>query len=194
MQYIRAVVGDTLIEFYNSIWGEETVKVNGQEVSRQKSIMGAQHFFTLTENGEEARYVVVSKVLGNLSPAIDIFRNGVAVCINLEVVEANKHDNPLKKKGLRLLNDYRLNEALEALIKAGDLDRLDAEIPLYMACVYSLKEDAVNGFACLLSARKKNLSDISVIDTHDMLAFLRLHPAFEAFRASGYTTYDLSAQ
>jgi len=37
-----------------------------------------------------------------------------------------------------------------------------------------------------------DLQEREAILTHDMLAYLRMHPAFEAFRDSGFTKYDPS--
>lgn len=83
-----------------------------------------------------------------------------------------------------------MDEALEQLEKAENSDGYDAEIPLYMACIYSIKEDIENGYECLIRARKKGLPDLSVIDRLDFLAYLRLQPTFDAFKASGFTTYN----
>ena len=194
MYYLKIISGEHVIEFDNNLWGEEKVKVNGQLVSKQTSILGAQHFFTIEENEEDIRYVLVSKLGAAGQVMIDLFRNGIPVHQNLVVDSSGKPVNAFKKKGLSLLNDYRLDESLEQFVKAKDLDSLDAEIYLFIACIYSLKEDAAKGFENLMSAKQKKLADLSVIDNHDHLAFLRIHPAFEDFKASGYTKYVISEE
>lgn len=190
MNYIKIVSGPTVIEFHNSLWGEETVEVNGQIVSKQKSFLGVQHFFTVNEDGEDVRYVLVSKIVDNYLPALDLFRNGIAVQKNVPIAYGEAPANAFKKKGINLLNKYKVDEALEQFNKAKDHDPFDAEIYLYLACVYSLKEDCKKGFEHILIARQKNLSDLTVFEKHDMLAFLRIQEAFEDFKSSDYTKYD----
>ncbi|MEO5582014.1 MAG: hypothetical protein ABIR66_04940 [Saprospiraceae bacterium] len=190
MNFIKIKSGPTLIEFHNSIWGEETVRVNGQVVSKQKSIMGAQHFFNVREDGKEVRYVLVTKTGENFTPLLDLYRNGINIRYNYHIHYGSQPQNEFKRKGIFFLKKYKLDEALEQFNKAKDIDKLDAEINLYIACIYSLEEDCVKGYENLAFAKEKNLPDLSVIDKHDMLAFLRIQEAFEGFKASGYTKFD----
>lgn len=190
MNYIKIVSGPTLIEFHNSLWGEETVKVNGQIVSKQSSFLGVQHFFNVNEDGEDVRYVLISKIGTSYLPVLDLFRNGVAIKQNVPIAYGEAPSNAFKKKGIYLLNRYKVDEALEQFTKAKELDAFDAEIYLYFACIYSLKEDCQKGFEYLSLARQKNLSDLTIIDKHDMLAYLRIQDAFEDFKKSGYTKFD----
>lgn len=191
MYYLKIFSGETVLEFENNIWGEEKVSVNGQLVSKQSSFLGTQHFFTIAENEEEMRYVLVSKLGPAGQVLLDLFRNGVPIHQNLLVSTSGRPVNTHKKKGLTFLNDYRLDDAMEQFLKAKDMDSFDAEIYLFIACIYSLKEDVRNGFENLLLAKQKKLADLSVIDTHDHLAYLRIQPAFDAFRSSGYASYAL---
>lgn len=190
MQYLKTKVGKHLIEFYNDVWGREIVTINGQEVSKKFSILGAHHFFSVQEDGEEVHFLLISKVTNEGSIAIDIFKEGIPITLNLPLSYGFQHKNVYKKEGLSLLKEYRLDEALEQLEKAENSDGYDAKIPLYMACIYSIKEDIENGYECLIRARKKGLPDLSVIDRLDFLAYLRLQPTFDAFKASGFTTYN----
>jgi len=73
-----------------------------------------------------------------------------------------------------------------------DIDSFDAELYLYLACIYSLRENSLKGYEYLLKAKQKNLCDLSVFETNDMLAFLRIQEAFEGFKSSGYNSYDVS--
>lgn len=190
MFYASARIDGNLIELHNSIWGEETVKVNGQMVSKKSSFLGTEHFFNLiNDNGSTDRYIVKSKMT-DLTVGIDIYRNGIPIIHNLVLGENPKNQNKYKKEGIKFLNDYKLNEALTALLKAADIDSEDAEIPLYLACIYSIKEDAENGFKYLALAAEKKLSNLSAIDTLDHLAYLRLHCEFESFKASGYKNFQ----
>ncbi|MBK6374909.1 MAG: hypothetical protein IPF67_17860 [Saprospiraceae bacterium] len=40
----KIISGTTVIEFTTAFGVKQTIKVNGQEVSKAKSIMGAEHF------------------------------------------------------------------------------------------------------------------------------------------------------
>jgi len=40
------------IEIYNTLLGDETIKVNGETVSNKYSITGAEHVFPIIENGK----------------------------------------------------------------------------------------------------------------------------------------------
>lgn len=179
------MVDGHLIEFLNNVWGKETVKMNGQIVSQKSSVLGVQHHFTHHNGLQDDHFVVVSKLNG-LSVFIDIIKNGVIVKQNLLVETGESSINKFKKSGLNFLKQYKLEEALADFVKAEAFDASDAEIPLFTACIYSLKEDVANGFRYIKKACERKLSDRSVIDTLDQLAFLRMDPAFEAFKQSGY--------
>ena len=53
MKYTTIHLGTNKIELYNSLLGKETVKVNGETVSSTYSMLGAEHVFTINENGEQ---------------------------------------------------------------------------------------------------------------------------------------------
>lgn len=192
MRYLRTLVGNNLIEFFNDVWGREIISVNGQEVSRKFSFFGAHHFFSILEGGENVRYLLISKIVENGTIAVDIFREGILIALNLPLSYNLLKENTYKKQGLALLREYKLSEALDQLQKAESSDGYDAEIPLYMACIYSIKEDIENGYKCLKRACEKGLPDHSIIDKLDFLAYLRLQPSFGDFKASGFIEYDLN--
>ena len=77
------------------------------------------------------------------------------------------------------LNKYKLEEAEAQFLKAMDIDSFDAELYLYLACIYSLRENSLKGYEYLLKAKQKNLCDLSVFETNDMLAFLRIQEALK---------------
>jgi len=51
-----------------------------------------------------------------------------------------------------------------------------------MACAHSVLEQGEEGFVALSKAIENNMQNVEVIDTHEMLSFLRMHVNFEAFR------------
>lgn len=192
MQYRKFQVGRTIIEFHNSWLGKETVSANGQVVSQKSSILGTHHHFTIMEDGHAARYVVTSKMgpLGNV--LIDVRRNGEIMQEDVALPfggPAGLPENKSKRIGRIRLREYELEEALEEFQKALDVDPQDAEIHFHMACAYSVLERRREGFECLKKAVANRLPDTESILEHDMLAFLRLSPAFEGFLESGFTNY-----
>jgi len=54
MKLTTIYLGENKIEISNSIFGRETIKVNGEIVSQKSSITGAEHIFSITENGTVA--------------------------------------------------------------------------------------------------------------------------------------------
>ncbi|HRG43837.1 MAG TPA: hypothetical protein PKY97_05210, partial [Saprospiraceae bacterium] len=186
MQYLKTIIDDKVFEFFNDWKGIETVTVNGREVSKKGSMWGTEHFFAIQEDGKEVKYLVRSRVSAELQVLLDIFRNGIPVKESLIVNYGGKEENPYKKKGIRLLKEYKLDDAIAQLELAEASDAHDAMIPLYKACIYSIKEDTVNGYKCIHASVKKGLPDLNLIDTLDDLAYLRIQPAFEAFKGSGY--------
>ncbi len=51
MKYSTINLGQNSIEIHNSLLGKETIKVNGNIVSSEYSMFGADHFFTIREDG-----------------------------------------------------------------------------------------------------------------------------------------------
>ena len=193
MQYHKLTSGNLVIEFHNNWLGEETVIVNGQIVSKKSSIWGTHHHFILVEDGEEARYILTTKVINGFQVALDLRRNGRLLHENVAVAYGTmpkKPQNDAKKRGLAKLQQYYLEEALEELERALDLEPDDPEIYFHMACAYSVLENARAGFDCLKEAVARGLHDREMILDHDMLAYLRLRPAFEGFLDSGFTEYE----
>ena len=106
MQYHKFLVNDTVIEFYNNWLGEETVTVNGQVVSKESSILGRNHHFTILEDGKHARYVLTSKVTDMMQVALDLRKNGVILHEDVIVKygsKSRKPQNKSKKLGLEKL-------------------------------------------------------------------------------------------
>ena len=193
MQYSQIVIGDMIIEFHNSWTGEETVIVNGQVVSKKSSVWGTNHYFSLTEDGEAANYVLTSRINENLQVRVDLSRNGKIIREDIPVKYGSRPHSPhqkMKKQGLAKLQEYDLEGALEDFEKALPIAPKDPELHFHMACAYSVQERPREGFEALKKAVEHRLQDTDAILNHDMLAFLRMHPAFESFRESGYRAYD----
>ena len=55
MKFTTIYLEENKIEILNSILGRETIKVNDEIVSRKFSIGGAEHIFSITENGTIAK-------------------------------------------------------------------------------------------------------------------------------------------
>jgi Tfp pilus assembly protein PilF len=90
------------------------------------------------------------------------------------------------------LKEYALEAAVVELNKAADVDPDDPEIYFHLACAYSVLEKTVEGFESLKKAVENRLPNTEMILNHDMLAFLRMHEAFEDFMKSNFTEYDKS--
>ncbi len=195
MQYQKLVSGDTIIEIHNNWLGEETVIVNGQIVSKKYSVWGTNHYFNVMEDGHTIRYILTTRVDGNMQVVLDLSRNGKpiyeGVAINYGTKPTSPHEK-LKKQGLSLLKAYDLEDALEKFQEAQKMSPKDGEIYFHMACAFSVLERTKEGFDALKNAVANNLQDQEMILNHDMLAFLRMHPAFVGFFDSGFKEYDES--
>ncbi len=190
MYYKKIELERKKIEFFNNWLGEEFIYVNGQLVSKKFSIMGIDHPFELMENGITANYIVTTKVDMNWQVSIDIKRNGKLVRQNVPVGFGSMPKKPkksAKEKGIQLLDDYDLEKALEQFHLAIDSGTIDSEVYFYMACIYSIMEREEKGFIALQKAVGYQLANQNRILEEDHLAYLRMHPAFDEFRKSGFT-------
>lgn len=213
MHYKKLVAGETVIEFHNSSSGVETVVANGRVVSKKSSVWGTNHYFTIQEGGRafrpmQIRYVLTSKVDSGMQVYVDLRRNGRLIEKNVPVYKGQQgqstppppppqarrrtvpKDNKAKKKGLLLLKEYELEKALVELKKAQEFNPKDATIYFHLACIYSVLEKTAEGFEAIKSAKANGFSEDESILNHDMLAYLRIHSAFEDFANSGFTKYD----
>lgn len=190
MYYQKIIHGEHLIEFSNSWTGEETVYLNSQLVSKKYSIMGTSHYFETMEAGEVVRFILISKIGGMLGVQLDLIKNGQIVQQGISVTLGALPPKPeveFKQKGLAKLQQYDLAEALQEFREAEKINPKDPEIYFHLACVFSLKENAADGFTCLQKAVEYNLQNRESILTHEMLAFLRIQPEFEVFKENGFT-------
>lgn len=197
MQYKRISQDGHAIEFHNSWTGEETVFLNGQVVSKKSSFWGTSHYFECRNGEEVTRYILTSKVDVAMQVRLDLIKNGALIQSNILVQYGSMPSKPeveFKDKGKNKLKLFDLDDALKEFQKAAEINPLDPEVYFHMACVYSLKEDPVNGFKCLKKSIENQLTNSEEILTHDMLAYLRIQPGFEEFRNSGFKVNPLDDQ
>lgn len=192
MHYKKIQEGNLIIEFHNNWLGEETVFVNGQMVSKKSSIMGADHHFTILENGSMARYALTSKVDHSMNVYLDLRKNHKLLQENIAVPAFGKDQgrllksSPYKNEGLKKLKEYKIEEAIEDLQKALDKNYEDPEIYFHLACAYSILEDHEKGFESLQKAIQQGLKNKDHILTNEMLAYLRIHDGFESFMEKNF--------
>ena len=95
-------------------------------------------------------------------------------------------NNPFKKSGLRKYKEYDIEEAIDDFHKAIKIDPNDVAIYFNLACAYSLLENKEKAFHFLEVAVAKGLTDHERISTHDDLAFIRIQPEYQDFKAAGF--------
>ncbi|MEM8909346.1 MAG: tetratricopeptide repeat protein [Bacteroidota bacterium] len=195
MYYQKVTIGEVIIEFHNNWLGEETVIVNGQIVSKKSSVWGTNHYFTVVEDGHAMRYILTTRVDDHMQIVMDLSQNGKLLQESIPVKYGSKPKKPgakAKKQGLAYLKEYDLDAALEAFTKALENNPKDPEVYFHMACAYSILEKTTQGFEALKNAIDYGLLDREMILNHDMLAFLRMHDAFEGFFNSDFTVYHIA--
>lgn len=94
--------------------------------------------------------------------------------------------NPFKKSGIRKYKEYDLEEAIVDFQKGLEIEPDDIALHFNIACAYSLTEQKDLAFDHLSKAVKLGYKDFDKIQTHDDLAFMRIQPEFEDFKAAGY--------
>jgi len=94
--------------------------------------------------------------------------------------------NPFKKSGIRKYKEYDLEEAIVDFQKGLEIEPNDLALHFNIACAYSLTEQKDLAFEHLSKAVNLGLKDFDKIQTHDDLAFIRIQPEFEEFKAAGY--------
>lgn len=77
MRYLTLIIDDkTELTLDNSIWGKETVKLNGVLVSEKTSIWGSEHSFEVLEENKIVTYKVIIKMSLNIKITYLISRDG----------------------------------------------------------------------------------------------------------------------
>ncbi len=83
MKITTITLGETQIEFHNSVSGKETIKVNGEEVSSKKSISGTEHLFEVVEGEKTVHYKLITGVNLN-GVAFDLYKDGNPIIQSLK--------------------------------------------------------------------------------------------------------------
>ena len=102
--------------------------------------------------------------------------------------------NPFKKSGIRKYKEYDLEEAIVDFNKGLEIEPNDVALHFNIACAYSLTEQKDLAFDHLSKSVQLGFKDFDKIQTHDDLAFLRIQPEFEAFKAAGYRNQQSGQQ
>ena len=80
-----------------------------------------------------------------------------------------------------------MEAAIEDFKQALKIDPNDLSIHFNLACAYSQTENADLAYEHLSRAVEMGFNDYARIDTHDALAYVRIQPQWESFKAGGYT-------
>lgn len=102
--------------------------------------------------------------------------------------------NPFKKSGISKYKDYEIEEALEDFKKGLKIEPDDVSLLFNMACAYSLLENKEEAFGHLELAVAKGFKDYDKIQTHDDLAYVRIQPEYDDFKANGYRIRQVASE
>ncbi len=96
-------------------------------------------------------------------------------------------NNPFKQAGIKKFKEFDVEAAIEDFKQALKIDPNDLSIHFNLACAYSQTEQAELAYEHLSRAVEMGFNDYNRIDTHDALAYVRIQPQWESFKAGGYT-------
>jgi TM2 domain-containing membrane protein YozV len=94
--------------------------------------------------------------------------------------------NPFKKSALEKYNNYDFKGAISDYTKALDISPDDPEIHFQIARAYSLTENKELAFRHLDTAVQYGLKDAAKIGTDEDLAFIRIQPEYDSFKANNF--------
>lgn len=98
-----------------------------------------------------------------------------------------KRENPYKKTGFKKYDESDIEGAIDDLEEALKIDSTDKSIYFRLACAYSLMEEPQESLNYLNEAIRQGYKDFNTINSIDDLAFLRISPMFQAYKAQGYS-------
>ncbi len=99
-----------------------------------------------------------------------------------------RRENPYKKNGFKKYKEYDIEGAIDDLEEALKIDPNDKEIYFKLACGYSLMEEPEEALNYLHHAiHELGYKDFEKIESIDDLAYLRISPVFQAYKANGYS-------
>ena len=94
--------------------------------------------------------------------------------------------NPFKASGIKKYKDYDLEGAIEDFSRGLDINPNDVALHFNISCAYSMTEEKDKAYYHLSKAVALGFKDYEMINTKDDLAFVRIQPEFEEFKANGY--------
>lgn len=100
--------------------------------------------------------------------------------------KATSRNNPFKKSGIAKFKEYDYTGAIEDFKKSIEVAPNDIASHFNLACAYSLTENADLAFRHLEKAVALGFKDFEKLKSHHALAYLRIHPSFDAFEENGY--------
>lgn len=103
-----------------------------------------------------------------------------------EKYKKRKEIETFKQAGIKHFNNYDLKPAIESFENAILKEPNDISCHFYLACAYSLSENAKKSFEHLNQAIINGFKDWNKILTHESLAFIRVLPEFELFKQNQY--------
>jgi len=98
-----------------------------------------------------------------------------------------KRENPYKKTGFKKYEESDIEGAIDDLEEALKINPNDKSIYFRLACGYSLMEEPQESLNYLNEAIRQGYKDFDKINSIDDLAFLRISPMFQAYKAQGYS-------
>ena len=96
-------------------------------------------------------------------------------------------NNPFKQAGIKKFKEFDIEAAIEDFHQALKIDPNDLTLHFNLACAYSQIEKAEKAYEHISRAVEMGFNDFGKIDTHDALAYMRIQPQWEEFKANGYT-------
>ncbi|WP_373551445.1 NINE protein [Haliscomenobacter sp.] len=98
----------------------------------------------------------------------------------------NKKEDFFKRIGIEQFRSMDFEGAIESFMKALEDNITSPSVHFNLACCYSMIENTDKALQNLEKAIENGFSDISKIQSHQALAYVRKQPEFESFVANGY--------
>ena len=179
--------------------GKEKIYANNELIVDMRNITSFSAYHEFTYSGELYDVEVFGRDYLSGRLQCNFFRGGILTGAYVSrtteslstVIELNNDNVPIIARALaryrqqaeKLLSRYDIQDAFLQLQKAKALAPEDGQTYYLLACIYSLEEEKEKGFEHLTTAIKHDMSGKSRIMTDDRLAYLRIQPEFEAFKA-----------
>ena len=97
-----------------------------------------------------------------------------------------KKEDFFKRSGIEQFRRMDFEGAIDSFLKALEDNITSPSVHFNLACCYSMVENTEKALQNLEKAIENGFSDISKIQSHKALAYLRKQPEFETFVANGY--------